>query len=87
MTELIKEEELVLAKELIYFIYGFTFIMLVIAFTFLFVGDLIVESNTYKKFLKQPRCHRCDKVCTQRQIGAHSEFFFCPDENCQEPSE
>lgn len=87
MTQSITSEELVLAKDLIFFIYGFTFIMLVIAFTILAVGDLLVESNTYKKFLNQPRCHRCDKECTQRQIGAHSEFFFCPDENCQEPSE
>lgn len=62
MTELIKEEELVLLKELIYFIYGFTFIMLVISITMFIIGDLIVESNAYKKYLKQPRCYRCDEV-------------------------
>jgi hypothetical protein len=89
MTQSITSEELVLAKDLIFFIYGFTFIMLVISITMFSIGDLIAESNVYKKYLKQqqPRCHRCDKVCTKRQIGSHSEFFFCSDKNCQEPSE
>ena len=62
MTQSITSEELVLAKDLIFFIYGFTFIMLVISITMFSIGDLIVESNAYKKYLKQPRCHR-DEVC------------------------
>jgi hypothetical protein len=88
MTTSMTSEELILAKELIYFIYGFTFIMLLIAFTILGVGDLVVDSKIYKRFIENPRCHRCDKECAKHPIGLGNEFLFvCPDANCQEPSE
>lgn len=90
MTQSITSEELILAKDLIFFIYGFTFIMLVIAFTMLGVGDVLSSAynNFYKRFIENPRCHICDEVCTKHPIGLGNEFLFvCPDENCQEPSE
>ena len=61
MTELIKTEELELLKELIFFIYGFTFIMLIISITMYLAGDLIV-SEIYEKFSKGPRCNTYEKV-------------------------
>jgi len=90
MTQSITPEELILAKDLIFFIYGITFLMLVIAFTMLGVGDVISNAYNafYKRFIENPRCQTCDEVCTKHPIGSGNEFLFvCPDSNCQKPSE
>jgi len=86
MTQSITLEELDLLKDLIFFIYGFTFIMLVISFTMYLIGDSVFKKFTISS-IKRPRCHRCDKVCDEQQVGKNNIFFVCTDVDCQEPSE
>jgi hypothetical protein len=81
-----------MTEETFHLIFNLVFILLILA-CMMFVGVCILESRIYKNFIissierKLPRCHRCDKVCTEKQIGKHNTFFVCTDVNCIEPSE
>ena len=59
-----------------------------VAYAAIWISETSAYKIIYKRFIENPRCHRCDKVCEKYPIGLGNEFLFvCPDVKCKEPSE